>query len=208
MQHWTKIPGLSQEDMETFFQNAMLPGSELKHHGVIPQMDPVFVTCDFVKGTIDMAYRAQEWELNPENIMHGGIISTALDTSMGFLAHYYTHLSAPTVVTVTMNVTFLKPVLAGDIFHIKCQLDSLGRTLATVKAEVRLERDDILAGIATATFMAVNEWGRTDNGYIKRRNFLAGKHGAMDVSAWTSRKPHFQQGRTGAAAAAVCFLRF
>ena len=30
----------------------------------------------------------------------------------------------------------------------------------------------------------------------------------MDVSAWTSRKPHFQQGRTGAAAAAVCFLRF
>ena len=55
MQHWTKIPGLSQEDMETFFQNAMLPGSELKHHGVIPQMDPVFVTCDFVKGTIDMA---------------------------------------------------------------------------------------------------------------------------------------------------------
>lgn len=40
MQHWTKIPGLSQEDMETFFKNAMLPGSELKHHGVIPQMDP------------------------------------------------------------------------------------------------------------------------------------------------------------------------
>ena len=157
MQHWTKIPGLSQEDMETFFQNAMLPGSELKHHGVIPQMDPIFVTCDFVKGTIDMAYRAQEWELNPENIMHGGIISTALDTSMGFLAHYYTHLSAPTVVTVTMNVTFLKPVLAVDIFHIQCQLDSLGRTLATVTAEVRLERDDILAGIATATFMAVNE---------------------------------------------------
>ena len=91
MQHWTKIPGLSQEDMETFFQNALLPGSELKHHGVIPQMDPVFVTCDFVKGTIDMAYHAQEWELNPENIMHGGIISTALDTSMGLLAHYYTN---------------------------------------------------------------------------------------------------------------------
>lgn len=42
MQHWTKIPGLSQEDMETFFQNALLPGSELKHHGVIPQMEPRF----------------------------------------------------------------------------------------------------------------------------------------------------------------------
>ncbi len=157
MQHRTKIPGLSQADMEGFFQNAMLPGSELKHHGVIPRMDPRFISCNFEKGTLDMAYDAQEWELNPENILHGGMISTALDTSMGFLAHYYTHLSAPTVVTVTMNVTFLKPVLAEDTFHIKCQLDSLGRTLATVKAEVRLERGDILACIATATFMAVNE---------------------------------------------------
>lgn len=154
--NWTKIAGLSQADMETFFRNAMQPGSEIKHHGVIPRMDPRFVSCDFEKGTLDMAYDVQEWELNPEDIIHGGITSTALDTSMGTLAHYYTHLSAPTVVTVTMNVSFLKPIQLGDTFHVKCQLDSVGRTLATVKAEVRLERDDILACIATATFMAVN----------------------------------------------------
>lgn len=155
--NWTKIDGLSQADMETFFHNAMQPGSEIKHHGVIPRMDPRFVSCDFTKGTIDIAYDVQEWELNPESIIHGGITSTALDTTMGMLAHYYTHLNAPTVVTVTMNVSFLKPIALGDTFHVKCQLDSVGRTLATVKAEVRLERDDILACIATATFMAVSE---------------------------------------------------
>lgn len=155
--HWTEIPGLSQADMEAYFQNAMQPDSDLKHHGVIPQMDPRFVACDFEKGTLDMAYDVKEWELNPEDVIHGGMISTALDTSMGVLAHYYTHLNAPTVVTVTMNVSFLKPIVLGDTFHIKAQLESVGRTLATVKAEVRLERDDILACIATATFMAVNE---------------------------------------------------
>lgn len=154
--NWTKIPGLSQADMEIFFHNIMKPNSEIKHHGVIPRMDPRFVSCDFEKGTVDMAYVGQEWEMNPENIIHGGITSTALDTSMGMLAHYYTHLNAPTVVTVTMNITYLKPICLGDTFHIKCQLDSVGRTLATVKAEVRLERDDILACIATATFMAVS----------------------------------------------------
>lgn len=154
--NWTKIDGLSQADMETFFRNAMKPDSEIKHHGVIPRMDPCFVSCDFEKGTIDIAYDVQEWELNPEDIIHGGMTSTALDTTMGMLAHYYTHLNAPTVVTVTMNVSFLKPIALGDTFHIKCQLDSVGRTLATVKAEVRLERDDILACIATATFMAVS----------------------------------------------------
>lgn len=155
--HWNEIPGLSQADMEEFFHNAMKPGSYLKHHGVIPRMDPRFVACDFAKGTAEFAYDVQEWELNPEDIIHGGMTSTALDTSMGSLAHYYTHLSAPTVVTVTMNVSFLKPIALGDTFHVKCQLDSLGRTLATVKAEVRLEKGDVLACIATATFMAVNE---------------------------------------------------
>lgn len=153
---WNEIPGLSQADMETYFHNAMKPNSEIKHHGVIPKMDPRFVSCDFEKGTVDIAFDGLEWEMNPEQIVHGGITSTALDTTMGMLAHYYTRLSAPTVVTVTMNITYLKPIQLGDTFHIQCQLDSLGRTLATVKAEVRLERDDILACISTATFMAVS----------------------------------------------------
>ncbi len=154
--NWTKIPGLSQEDMELYLHRAMQPDSDLKHHGVIPRMDPRFIACDFEQGTVELAFDVQEWELNPENIIHGGITSTALDTSMGILAHYYTHLVAPTVVTVTMNISYLKPITLEDTFHVKCQLDSLGRTLATVKAEVRLERDDILACVATATFMAVS----------------------------------------------------
>lgn len=154
--HWTQIPGLSQAHMEEFFHAAMQPDSQLKHHGVIPRMDPRFVSCDFEKGTVCFAYDVQQWELNPEDVIHGGMISTALDTSMGMLSHYYTHLSAPTVVTVTMNVSFLKPIVLGDTFYVHCQLDSLGRTLATVKAEVRLKRDDVLACIATATFMAVS----------------------------------------------------
>lgn len=155
--HWTKIPGLSQAHMEQFFLDAMKPDSKLKHHGVIPEMDPRFVACDFEKGTLEIAYDVKEWELNPEDVIHGGMISTALDTTMGMLCHYFTHLTSPTVVTVTMNVSFLKPIVLGDTFHIKVELDSLGRTLATTKAEVRLERDDVLACIATATFMGVNE---------------------------------------------------
>ena len=154
--HWTDIPGLSQEHMEQFFHDAMKPDSTLKHHGVIPRMDPVFKACDYEKGTLDIAYEVQAWELNPGGSLHGGIIMTCFDVSFGLTCHYYTHQSAPTVVTVTTNVSFLKPIVLGDTFHVKCQLDSIGRTLQTVKAEVRLERDDTLACIATATFMAVS----------------------------------------------------
>ena len=73
--HWTEIPGLSQEHMEQFFIDAMKPDSHLLHHGVIPRMDPRFVSCDHEKGTLDVAYDVQAWELNPEDVIHGGMIS-------------------------------------------------------------------------------------------------------------------------------------
>ena len=47
--HWTEIPGLSQENMEQFFLNAMKPDSYFLQHGVIPEMEPRFVACDFEK---------------------------------------------------------------------------------------------------------------------------------------------------------------
>ena len=151
---WTKRTDLSQEHMETYYRSSMEPDSLLLHQGVIPKMEPRFVSCDFEKGTSEIAYTVMDWELNPEDMIHGGITSTALDTAMGMMAHYYMQ---KTVVTVTINVSFLKPILLGDTFHIHTQLESLGRTLATMKAEVRLERDNLLAGICTATFMGIDE---------------------------------------------------
>lgn len=154
--HWTEIPGLSQEHMEAFLQTAMQPDSKLFHHGVIPRMQPRFVSCDFVKGMLEIAYPVQDWELNPEDILHGGITSTALDSTMGTLAHYYTHVTAADVVTVTFNISFLKPILPTDTFHVIAHLESLGRNLATIRGEIRLERENILAGTANATFMALH----------------------------------------------------
>ncbi len=159
--NWNEIPGLSQENMEQWFHKINSPASRTQLHGVIPKMKPRFIHCDFEKGTAEMAYEVLDWELNPQDMIHGGITSTALDTSMGMLCLYYQHQSAPTVVTVTMNVTFLKPILLGDVFHIHSKLDSLGRTLGTVNAEVRLERDNILAATCTATFMTVHPKKRT-----------------------------------------------
>lgn len=152
--NWTKRTDLSQEHMETYYRNSMLPDSFLLQQGVIPRMAPRFVACDFEKGTADIAYTVMEWELNPMDLIHGGMTSTALDTAMGMLVHYYMQ---KTVVTVTMNVSFLKPIHMGDTFRIHTELESLGRTLATLKAEVRLEQGDVLAGICTATFMGIDQ---------------------------------------------------
>ena len=152
--NWTKRTDLSQEHMEAYYRSSMEPGSLLLHQGVIPKMEPRFISCDFEKGSAVIAYTVMEWELNPMDLIHGGMTSTALDTAMGMMAHYYMQ---KTVVTVTMNVSFLKPIHMGDTFHIHTQLESLGRTLATLKAELRLEQDNQLAGLCTATFMGIDQ---------------------------------------------------
>ena len=72
---------------------------------------------------------------------------------MGMIAHYYLQKM---VVTVTFNISFLKPIPIDSTFHVCCQLDSLGRTLATITAKIYLEDENILAGVCTATFMGVN----------------------------------------------------
>jgi uncharacterized protein (TIGR00369 family) len=139
--------------MQDYYRSAMQPDSSLMQQGVIPRMQPRFICCDFEKGTAETAYDGMEWEMNPSGLVHGGITSTALDTSMGMLAHYYMQKM---VVTVTFNISFLKPIPIDSTFRIRCKLDSLGRTLATITAEVYLEDSELLAGICSATFMGVN----------------------------------------------------
>lgn len=151
--NWKTPPELCQEHMQEHYHNVLHPYSLLMQHGVIPRMQPRFVCCDFEKGTAEIAYDGMEWEMNPSGLVHGGITSTALDTAMGMLANYYMQKM---VVTVTFNISFLKPIPIDSTFRIRCKLDSLGRTLATITAEVYLEDSELLAGICSATFMGVN----------------------------------------------------
>lgn len=152
---WNKIPGLSQPHMEEWFRMMTNPESAVQAYGVIPKMQPIFTSCDFEAGTLDMAYRVLDWELNPQKMLHGGITATALDSSVGALCHYYTYPQVLT--TVTMDITFLKPVFLGDTFHIRAKMVSLGRTLATATGEVVLEREDTLAAVCRATYKIMHK---------------------------------------------------
>lgn len=82
---------------------------------------------------------------NPQGSMHGGILATALDISMGHLAKR--HVS--TCVTVEMQQRFMRP-LTGDGRCVAALL-SVGRTL--VHAESRLyDEQDRLVAVATGSW--------------------------------------------------------
>ena len=149
--YFTDIPGFSQEHMEEWFLRAVARHQSVgQENGVIAKMRPQFIRCDFLAGESVMTYDVLDWELNPQNMIHGGITSTGFDTSLGMLAHYYAYPYVLT--TVNLSVSFLRPIRLGDgmVYHSK--IKSFGRSLVTLDGEVYLRSNGKLAATATGTF--------------------------------------------------------
>ena len=104
--------------MEEWFLRAVARHQSVgQENGVIAKMRPQFIRCDFLAGESVMTYDVLDWELNPQNMIHGGITSTGFDTSLGMLAHYYAYPYVLT--TVNLSVSFLRPIRLGDgmVYH-------------------------------------------------------------------------------------------
>ena len=117
--------------MEEWFLRAVARHQSVgQENGVIAKMRPQFIRCDFLAGESVMTYDVLDWELNPQNMIHGGITSTGFDTSLGMLAHYYAYPYVLT--TVNLSVSFLRPIRLGDgmVYHSK--IKSFGRSLVTL----------------------------------------------------------------------------
>lgn len=145
----------SQENMRAWFAQMGSPDFPLMGSGLLPLLKPRFVSCDFAKKAAVLAFDVKEWELNPEGGLHGGMIVTGFDISFGLLCHYFAKQQM--ISTVNITTTFLKPIRPEDTVYYHVQVTSLGHTLASMTAEARLGREDILAATATATFMILDK---------------------------------------------------
>lgn len=145
----------SQENMEMWLSQLGQAGNRISEHGLVEQMRPRFISCDFEKREACIAFDVYDWELNPGGSLHGGITVTGFDMSCGLLCHYYAKQHA--ITTVNLTTTFLKPILPGDTIYYHAKITSLGRTLMSVTAEARLARGNILAATASVTFMKLDK---------------------------------------------------
>lgn len=147
----------SQENMEQWLAQLEHPDNPISNQGVLSHLKPHFVSCDFEKKEVCIAFEALPWELNPGGSLHGGILITCFDVTFGLTCHYYAKQHM--VTTVNLTTTFLKPVLLGDIVHYHVRITNLGRTLISMIAEGHVERNgkDVLVATATATFMKLDK---------------------------------------------------
>ncbi|MBM6830076.1 PaaI family thioesterase [Anaerotignum lactatifermentans] len=145
----------SQEEMLAWLKQLENPEFGLIKDSVLQLLQPKVISCDYENRTAEFAFAVQEWQLNPEKGLHGGIIVTGFDVSFGLLCHYYAKQHM--ISTISIDTTFLKPVMETDTIHYKVRINRMGHTIYHLTAEARLERDDILAAVSNATFMKLEQ---------------------------------------------------
>lgn len=87
-----------------------------------------------------------DYLFNPQGSLHGGVMSFALDVSMGHLCNRF--LSAG--VTLEMKTQFMRPI-TGDC---RCEASFLkkGRRVAFIESRL-LDAQDTVAAVASSTWM-------------------------------------------------------
>ena len=145
-----------QSNMENQILHAIERNKRLNKSGIIQMMNPQFHKCNYEETSLTLKFDIKEWELNPEMTMHGGLIATALDTTLGILSHYI--VDKKYVTTITLTTTYLKPILKDDIIYVNAKADSIGRKIVNLSGNITLEREGktITAATASGSFYRLN----------------------------------------------------
>lgn len=101
---------------------------------------------DADKTTCRLTFPMTDLLRNPQGALHGGMMASAMDISMG---HLVAKVAGPGA-TIEMKVQFLRPVMAGAV-TVEGSFTRRGRTLSFMESKLYGE-DGKLAAHATATW--------------------------------------------------------
>jgi uncharacterized protein (TIGR00369 family) len=108
---------------------------------------------DVAPGRVRIELTVEPRHLRDLGIMHGGVLATLLDTVMGTAVS----AQAPSghfVVTVQLNVNFIRPAWQGETLVATGEVTHSGRQTAVARGEVRTSQD-VLVGSGSGTFMYI-----------------------------------------------------
>jgi uncharacterized protein (TIGR00369 family) len=116
---------------------------------------PIATTLDFAlthiaEGEATFEIEPAEFHFNPLGTVHGGVISTVLDSALGCAVQ--TMLPAGrTYTTVDLNVTFIRPVtVATGRLAARAEIVNVGRRVGTARAELTDEDGKVYATATTS----------------------------------------------------------
>lgn len=116
---------------------------------IMAMLAPRLEAIDHAEREAHFQYGVAPWMLNAVSILHGGILSTMMDNSMGVFVRAFTGKS---VLTLNLQVSFSAPVLPGtEWVNIRCRITSVTNRFAHLFATAWTE-DGGPAATATGIF--------------------------------------------------------
>lgn len=103
---------------------------------------------EYEPGVCRIRFPVSDFLFNPQGSLHGGIIATIMDVSMGHLLKNETDASGT---TLEMKTQYLRPLLRGEAVC-EARVLRLGGRICTMESRLT-DCDGALAAHATATWM-------------------------------------------------------
>ena len=148
----TKAEGESdQAFMERIFREAFSEEPDAMSNRIFNILCPRFAGCDAGAKSLSVAFTAADWMLNPQDTLHGGILSTALDMTMSTLGRCVKCVRG--IATVQLSINFIRPIPAGAEFVVTAAADHVGRRSVAIRAEVHDAASGKLVATASGVFM-------------------------------------------------------
>ena len=109
------------------------------------------VSCDYAGKSAVFAFDTAAWMSNPGGVAHGGVVAGMLDVAMGSLTYYFN--GQRLTPTISLQVTYVRPMDLKRRVLIRVSLSSCGRTMGNVTAAAWQEgREDRIVSTGSGTY--------------------------------------------------------
>lgn len=116
-------------------------------------LDMKLVDCSKEENFAEFSFDSVEWGLNPYGGIHGGIICSLFDTSIGVGAVAYTQKN---VSTTDITVSYLKP-MTGPRYIFRAEYSQIGRRMARAIGKAIDPETGVVCATAMASFVMTDE---------------------------------------------------
>ena len=114
-------------------------------------MDMELVTADFHTKSVVLAFPVKDWQMNPAENLHGGIIATALDITMGCIS--YVSGNAVFTPTIQMAVNYVGGVSSGDTLLVEGICDHARSRMSQTRAIARSKKSGKVVATANGSYI-------------------------------------------------------
>lgn len=140
---------VNQEEAEKKFSS--IPTENINNpERVNNLMSPSYVGCDTEKMELTIEYPVLSWELNRKGALHGGIVCTMMDHSVGLTVAILTGAWAP---MASFNVSFLRMGQLDDVLVCKTKIEKLGKRIVFVSGVLYSKSNGSEIATCQATYL-------------------------------------------------------